>query len=197
MTLGMSLVVLGLTNVYQLLMVTTPTGVPADDSAGSAPADLAQFLPNSLLVFVPSRRSSCSACGGPASAACCTPSATTRSPRAWPGARVWQVLIVLYMLSALLAAVAGFLISGLANTASVIARRAYRPAVGRRGGHRRDVDHGRPRRLLGDDHRGADPDRPHARSSRRSGIPEAVRQVLFGAIIVAVAAAYTRVTGET
>jgi len=29
------------------------------------------------------------------------------------------------------------------------------------------------------------------------GYPEAVRQVLFGAIIVAVAAAYTRVTGET
>jgi len=28
------------------------------------------------------------------------------------------------------------------------------------------------------------------------GYPEAVRQVLFGAIIVAVAAAYTRVTGE-
>jgi ribose transport system permease protein len=29
------------------------------------------------------------------------------------------------------------------------------------------------------------------------GYPEAVRQVLFGAIIVVVAAAYTRVTGET
>ena len=29
------------------------------------------------------------------------------------------------------------------------------------------------------------------------GYPEAVRQVVFGAIIVIVAAAYTRVTGET
>jgi len=29
------------------------------------------------------------------------------------------------------------------------------------------------------------------------GYPEAVRQILYGAIIVAVAAAYTRVTGET
>ena len=29
------------------------------------------------------------------------------------------------------------------------------------------------------------------------GYPEAVRQILFGAIIVAVAAAYTRVTGES
>ena len=32
---------------------------------------------------------------------------------------------------------------------------------------------------------------------RRCTMPEAVRQILFGAIIVAVAAAYTRVTGET
>jgi hypothetical protein len=29
------------------------------------------------------------------------------------------------------------------------------------------------------------------------GMPEAARQILFGVIIVAVAAAYTRVTGET
>jgi ribose transport system permease protein len=29
------------------------------------------------------------------------------------------------------------------------------------------------------------------------GYPEAVRQILFGSIIVAVAAAYTRVTSET
>ncbi len=29
------------------------------------------------------------------------------------------------------------------------------------------------------------------------GFPEAVRQILFGSIIVVVAAAYTRVTGET
>jgi len=34
--------------------------------------------------------------------------------------------------------------------------------------------------------------------SRRSalGLPEAVRQILFGSMIVAVAAAYTRVTAE-
>ena len=35
------------------------------------------------------------------------------------GARSWQVLIVLYMLSAVLAAIAGFLFSGLTNVASV------------------------------------------------------------------------------
>jgi hypothetical protein len=29
------------------------------------------------------------------------------------------------------------------------------------------------------------------------GLPEALRQVLFGSIIIVVAAAYTRVTGET
>ena len=41
------------------------------------------------------------------------------------GARAWQVLIVLYVISALLAAVAGFLISGLTNTASVTLADSY------------------------------------------------------------------------
>ena len=35
------------------------------------------------------------------------------------GARSWQVLIVLYVISAILAGVAGFLYSGASNTASV------------------------------------------------------------------------------
>ena len=47
------------------------------------------------------------------------PSATTRSPRDCLVSRSWQVLIVLYIISALLAAIAGFSMSGLTNTASV------------------------------------------------------------------------------
>ena len=41
------------------------------------------------------------------------------------GARAWQVLVVLYIISALLAAVAGFLISGLTNVASVTLADSY------------------------------------------------------------------------
>ncbi len=52
MTLGMSLVVLGLANVWQILMVQTGAGVPGELRwIGSSTT--AVILPNSLLVFVP------------------------------------------------------------------------------------------------------------------------------------------------
>jgi ribose transport system permease protein len=81
MTLGMSLVVLGLTNFYQLQTVTTSTGVPAE-IRWIGPPTFAQILPYSLLVFLPVaailllglRRTGY---GRP-----CTRSATTRSPPA-------------------------------------------------------------------------------------------------------------------
>ena len=112
------------------------------------------------------------------------------------GARAWQVLILLYVISALLAAVAGLLISGLTNVASVaLADSLILPSVaaaviggtsifGGRGGYGGTIVGALILTVL---------------SSLLSslGYPEAVRQVLFGAIIVAVAAAYTRVTGET
>ena len=118
MTLGMSLVVLGLANVWQLQTVTTSTGIPAElRTVGSS--TLAQILPYSLLVFVPLaaiillglRRTGY---GRLLYAIGDNPIAARLS-----GARSWQVLIVLYVISALLAAVAGFLISGLTNAASV------------------------------------------------------------------------------
>ena len=112
------------------------------------------------------------------------------------GARAWQVLIVLYVISALLAAVAGFLISGLTNITSVtLADSFVLPSVaaaviggtsifGGRGGYGGTIVGALILTVL---------------SSLLSslGYPEAVRQVLFGAIIVVVAAAYSRVTGET
>ena len=118
MTLGMSLVVLGLTNFYQLQTVTTSTGVPAEIRWIGSPT-FAQILPYSLLVFVPVaailllglRRTGY---GRLLYAIGDNPIAARLS-----GARSWQVLIVLYVISALLAALAGFLISGVTNTASV------------------------------------------------------------------------------
>jgi ribose transport system permease protein len=112
------------------------------------------------------------------------------------GARAWQVLVVLYIISALIAAVAGFLISGLTNVSSVTLADSYvLPSVaaaviggtsilGGRGGYAGTIVGALILTVL---------------TSLLSalGFPEAVRQVLFGAIIVVVAAAYTRVTGET
>ena len=106
------------------------------------------------------------------------------------------MLVVLYVISALLAGVAGFLISGLTNVASVTLADSYvLPSVaaaviggtsilGGRGGFGGTIVGALILTVL---------------TSLLSvlGFPEAVRQVLFGSIIVAVAAAYTRVTGET
>ncbi len=117
-------------------------------------------------------------------------------PRACPGARSWQVLIVLYVISAVLAAVAGFLYSGLTNVASVsLVDTAVLPSVaaaviggtsimGGRGGYGGTIVGVLILTVV---------------TSLLSslGFPEAVRQILFGAIIVAVAAAYTRVTAES
>jgi len=195
MTLGMGLVVLGLANVWQLIMVKTGSGVPELERwLGSGLT--VDIVPNSLLVFVPLaalvlltlRRTGY---GRLLYAVGDNPIASRLS-----GARSWQVLIVLYMISALLAAVAGFLLSGLTNVASVTLADSYvLPSVaaaviggtsimGGRGGFAGTIVGALILTVL---------------TSLLSalGFPEAVRQILFGAIIVAVAAAYTRVTSES
>jgi len=195
MTLGIGLVVLGLANVWQLKMVQTGAGVPpAMRSLGSD--RLFDILPYSLVIFVPLavvillglRRTGY---GRMLYAVGDNPIAARLS-----GARAWQVLVVLYIISALIAAVAGFLISGLTNVSSVTLADSYvLPSVaaaviggtsilGGRGGYAGTIVGALILTVL---------------TSLLSalGFPEAVRQVLFGAIIVVVAAAYTRVTGET
>lgn len=195
MTLGMSLVVLGLANVWQLVMVQTGSGVP-DVLRWLGSGTFLTVLPNSLLVFVPLaiavllllRRTGY---GRLLYAIGDNPVAARLS-----GARAWQVLIVLYMVSAMLAALAGFLYSGLSNVASVtLVDSAVLPSVaaaviggtsimGGRGGYGGTLVGALILTVL---------------TSLLSilGLPEAVRQVLFGSIIVAVAAAYTRVTSES
>jgi ribose transport system permease protein len=195
MTLGMSLVVLGLANVWQLVMVQTGVGVP-DPLRWLGSGTTFDVLPNSLLVFVPLaalillllRRTGY---GRLLYAIGDNPVASRLS-----GARSWQVLIVLYMISALMAALAGFLYSGFSNVASVtLVDSAVLPSVaaaviggtsimGGRGGYGGTIVGALILTVL---------------TSLLSilGLPEAVRQVLFGSIIVAVAAAYTRVTAES
>jgi ribose transport system permease protein len=195
MTLGMGLIVLGLANAWQILTLQTFTGV-ADELRTLGSGELLDVLPNSLLVFIPVaaaillglRRTGY---GRLLYAVGDNPIAARLS-----GARAWQVLVVLYVITALLAAIAGFLISGLTNVASVTLAESYvLPSVaaaviggtsimGGRGGYTGTLVGALILTVL---------------SSLLSslGYPEAVRQILFGAIIVAVAAAYTRVTGET
>jgi ribose transport system permease protein len=195
MTLGMSLVVLGFANVWQLEMVQTGSGVPTELRTlgaglflGVLPNSLVLFVPLALLVVYTLNRTGF---GRLLYAIGDNPVASRLS-----GARSWQVLIALYVISAVLAGIAGFVYSGLTNVASVtLADSALLPSVaaaviggtsimGGRGGYGGTIVGALILTVI---------------SSILSslGYPEAVRQILFGAIIVFVAAAYTRVTGET
>ncbi len=195
MTLGMSLVVLGLANVWQITMVQTGGGVPASlrtlgtgTFGGVLPYSFVVFLPVAAIILLGLRRTGY---GRLLYAVGDNPIAARLS-----GARAWQVLIVLYVISAVLAGIAGFLISGLTNVASVTLADSYvLPSVaaaviggtsilGGRGGYGGTIVGALILTVLG-------------ALLSSLGYPEAVRQVLYGAIIVVVAAAYTRVTGET
>jgi ribose transport system permease protein len=194
MTLGMSLIVLGLANVWQLLTVQTGTGVPevlrwlgSGTSLGIVPNSLLVFVPVAAFILLALRRTGY---GRLLYAIGDNPIAARLS-----GARAWQVLIVLYIISALLAAIAGLLILGLTNIASVTLADSYvLPSVaaaviggtsimGGRGGYGGTIVGALILTVL-------------TSLISALGFPEAVRQILFGAIIVAVAAAYTRVTDE-
>jgi ribose transport system permease protein len=195
MTLAMSLVVLGLANVWQLQMVQTGSGVPPEFRAigtelffSVIPYSLVVFVPIALVILVGLRRTGF---GRLLYAIGDNPIAARLS-----GARAWQVIIVLYIISSVLAGIAGFLISGLSNVASVtLADSQVLPSVaaaviggtsimGGRGGFGGTIVGALILTVI---------------TSLLSslGYPEAVRQILFGSIIVAVAAAYTRVTEES
>jgi ribose transport system permease protein len=195
MTLGMGLVVLGLANVWQIVMVQTGGGVPASlrtlgtgTFLGVIPYSFAVFVPVAAIILLGLRRTGY---GRMLYAVGDNPVAARLS-----GARAWQVLIVLYVISAVLAGFAGFLISGLTNVASVTLADSYvLPSVaaaviggtsimGGRGGYGGTILGALILTVL-------------SALLSSLGYPEAVRQVLYGAIIVIVAAAYTRVTGET
>jgi ribose transport system permease protein len=195
MTLGMSLVILGLMSVYQLLMVRSGTLIPeqilwlgSGISFGFVPNSLVVFVPLAAVVVVGLRRSGY---GRLLFAVGDNPIAARLS-----GTRVWQVLVALYILSGVLAAVAGILITGIANTATVSLVEQYvLPSVaaaviggtsimGGRGGYSGTIVGALILTVL-------------TTLLTVLEMPEAVRQVLFGAIIVSVAAAYTRVTGES
>jgi len=194
MTLAMSLVVLGLANAFQLAVVKTSSGVPdpirsigADTIAGVLPYSLVVFVPIAVVIILGLRRSGY---GRMLFAIGDNPIAARLS-----GGRAWQVLIVLYIVSAVIAAVAGILISGFTNVASVTLADVYvlpslaaaviggTSILGGRGGYGGTIIGALiltvVTALLGN-----------------LGFPEAVRQILFGSIIVVVAAAYTRVTAE-
>ncbi|HEY8437343.1 MAG TPA: ABC transporter permease [Candidatus Limnocylindrales bacterium] len=194
-TLGMSFIVLGFANVWQLQSVQTGAGVPAElRTIGSGMQG--EIIPNSLVVFVPIVVAilvllRLTGYGRLLFAIGDNPVAARLS-----GARSWQVLTVLYVLSAVLAGIAGLVLSGLTNTASVsLADSSLLPSVaaaviggtsifGGHGGYSGTIIGALILTVL-------------SALLTVLGLPEPTRQIVFGSIIVLVAAAYTRVTAET
>jgi ribose transport system permease protein len=194
MTLGMSLVILGLLTVYQVRVVTTGVAVP--EGVAWIGGGTSFSIPNNLLVFVPLAALilfalRASGYGRLLYAVGDNPIAARLS-----GVRSWQVLLVLYVICAVLAAIAGILVAGQLRTASLtLVERQVLPSVaaaviggtsilGGRGGYAGSIVGALILTVL-------------TTLLTVLQMPEAIRQVLFGAIIVAVAAAYTRLTGET
>jgi ribose transport system permease protein len=195
MTLGIGLVVFGLSNVWQLQMVQTGAGVPAElRSFGASlyadviPVSLLAFVPLAIVIILGLRRTGY---GRTLYAIGDNPIAARLS-----GVRSWQVLIVLYALSGLLAGIAGLIYSGLGNTASVtLVASQLLPSVaaaviggtsilGGRGGYSGTIVGALILVVL-------------TALLTIIGLPEPWRQIVFGSIVVLVAAAYTRATTES
>jgi ribose transport system permease protein len=194
MTLAMSLVVLGLANVWQLIRVQTGSGVPDSFRTIGAgmffdvvPISLLLFITLALLIMFMLNRTGF---GRLLYAIGDNPVASRLA-----GAKSWQVLAVLYVISGVLAGIAGFLYSGLTNTASVtLADSALLPSVaaaviggtsilGGRGNYSGTMVGALILTVI-------------TSILSSLGYPEAVRQILFGSMIVFVAAAYTRITTD-
>jgi len=195
MTLGMGLVILGAANAYQLATVRTSSGVPPEIrwigstiAFGVLPVSLIVFIPLAAIILIGLRRTGY---GRLLFAIGDNPIAARLS-----GVKSWQVLLLLYIFSAVLAAIGGLLISGLSNVASVTLADSYLlPSVaaaviggtsilGGRGGYTGTILGALILTVL-------------TSILSSLGYPEAVRQILFGAIIVLVAAGYARVTNQS
>ncbi len=192
MTLGMSLVVLGLANVWQLVRVQTGSGVPTEFRQLGANM-MFGFIPVSLLLFIPLALFIMFMLNRTGFGRLLYAIGDNEMASRLSGAKTWQVLTVLYVISGVLAGIAGFLYSGLTNTASVtLADSALLPSaaaaviggtsiLGGRGTYSGTIVGALILTVI---------------SSILSslGYPEAVRQILFGSMIVFVAAAYNRIT---
>ena len=195
MTLATGLVTAGFLTVYQTATIATTSSAPPFVSWLGGGLSFG-FLPNSLLVFVPLAALVVLVLnrwgfGRLLYAAGDNPTAARLA-----GVRLWQVLLAVYVVSSLLAGVAGLIISALAgSTTQGIADPYLLPSVaavviggtsifGGRGGYSGSIVGAVILTIL-------------VSLLTVMDAPFAVRQIIYGLIILAVATAYTRVTGET
>ncbi|MCY7419066.1 MAG: ABC transporter permease [Chloroflexi bacterium] len=194
MTLGTGLVGAGALTVYQKFVLTAGSSVP-DPIAWLGGGTSLGFFPNCLLLFVPVaaliifglRRTGY---GRMLFAVGDNPVAARLA-----GVRIWQVLMVLYVISGVLAAVAGIMLAGVTKTAALgSAEGLLLPSVaaaviggtsifGGRGGYAGSIVGALILTVL-------------TSMLTVLSAPQPVRQIIFGAIILTVAAAYARLTAS-
>lgn len=195
MTLGTGLVAAGLLTVYQRFVITAGSSVPeaitwlgTGTSFGFVPNGLLLFVPLSLLIVIGLRRFGY---GRMLYAVGDNPVAARLA-----GVRVWQVLLLLYTLCGLLAGVAGVVLAGITQTATLsLAETSLLPSVaaaviggtsifGGRGGYSGTIVGAFILTVL-------------ASLLTVLNAPQPIRQIVYGAIILFVAAAYARVTDDS
>jgi ribose transport system permease protein len=195
MTISMSLVVSGAVNVYARANITGGTRVPPEITWLGGQS-LLGGLPNSLLVFLPLAALILFALRRFGFGRLLYAVGDNETAARLAGVRIGTVLLVLYLISAVLAGVAGVLFAGVIGSATGRLVDPYLlPSVaaaviggtsifGGRGGYAGTIVGAVILTVL-------------TTLLNVLGMPEAVRQILFGAIILAVAAAYTRITEES
>lgn len=194
MTLSTGLVVLGVLNVYQKLVITVGSKVP--ESVGVIGAGTTfGFIPNSLFVFVPVALLIMFMLKRTGYGRMLYAVGDNRVAARLAGVRVWQVQVLLYSLSGLIAGIAGILLAGVTKTVTLSIADAYLlPSVaaaviggtsifGGRGGYAGTIVGALILRVL-------------LGLLGAMNTPEPIRQIVYGMIILGVAAAYARVTSE-
>jgi len=194
MTISTSLIVSGLVNVYARLNITGGTRVPPEISFLGGQT-LFGFLPNNLLVFVPLAIVILVALRGSGYGRLLYAVGDNEIAARLAGVRVGHVLVVLYVISGVLAGLAGLIYAGVIGSATGRLVDPYLlPSVaavviggtsifGGRGGYAGSIVGALILTVL-------------VTLLNVLQAPEAIRQILFGAIILAVAATYTRITQD-
>ena len=192
MTLGIGLVILGLMNVYQLIVVQNGTNIPPAHRLARLRDDTSLPAEQPLHVRPDRPPDHRWASATPGSGGCCSRSATIRSPRDSPVSGCGRSISGCTSSRRCWRPIAGILIAGLVKTASLaLVDRLVLPAVaaaviggtsimGGRGGYSGTIIGALILTVL-------------TSLLIALQMPEAVRQILFGAIIVVVAAVYTRI----
>jgi ribose transport system permease protein len=195
MTISMSLIVSGAVNVYSRMNIAGGTRVPPEITWLGG-QDLLGFLPNSLVVFIPLAALVLVGLRRFGYGRLLYAVGDNETAARLAGVRVGNVLVVLYVISAVLAGIAGLIYAGVIGSAtgrlvdpfllpSVAAAVIGGTSIfGGRGGYAGSIIGALILTVI-------------VTLLTVLAAPEAVRQILFGSIILAVAAAYTRITEDS